>query len=323
MTEDQGDRGCRCARCGVTVDPYLSAMRVVDARVLRACGACAAFDDLTPPAPPPSPTPVASAASPARRRAAPLWWAGATAALAVAALGLYSLRDEPLRVQGIAAAAPVQVTMARPPTTILAVELGELRLVDPRSGEVTDDAIDDSEDHELYDQLQDWIHPLPDSAELAPDRSTRRFGAERPGSRRSECGAGHCGVDLSGPRGMPVVAVADGVVIRVDQRTERASGKYVKLRHADGALTEYMHLDEIHDPLRVGVVVRAGDRLGSLGRTGVVSSAPHLHFALEVPTSSGLRYVDPGPVLRRARVIDLLDMGVPIDPERAERAPGL
>ncbi len=173
---------------------------------------------------------------------------------------------------------------------------------------------------ELFPSLREWAHPVTDTREQMPDQQSRWFGAERAGLEtiRPECGAGHCGVDLDGPRGQPVVAVADGVVVRVERHEfglDGRSGRYVRIEHDDGTLTAYMHLDDIADGLDVGDVVEAGQMIGTLGATAVYSSAPHLHFSLEVPRHPGTqhgdhsdtRYVDPAPFLVRATVVPAPD----------------
>ena len=164
-----------------------------------------------------------------------------------------------------------------------------------------------------FTSLGGWIHPVTDSAELYPERASRHFGAARIGVERSECGAGHCGVDLDGPRGRPLVAVADGKVVRVERKelgADGRSGRYVRLQHDDGTLTAYMHMDDVAEDLQVGDHVRGGQYIGTLGATAVYAAAPHLHFSLEVPTHPGAEgdtiettYVDPAPFLVRATIV--------------------
>jgi hypothetical protein len=164
---------------------------------------------------------------------------------------------------------------------------------------------------ELFPSLRAWTHPVTGSAELMPDQASRHFGAHRDGIERPECGEGHCGVDLDGPRGRPIVAVAAGTVVRVELSElglDGRSGRYVRLEHDDGTLTSYMHMDDVAE-VRVGDRVAAGQYLGTLGATAVFSSAPHLHFSLEVPAHPGMHgditdthYVDPGPFLVRSTI---------------------
>ena len=165
---------------------------------------------------------------------------------------------------------------------------------------------------EQFPSLADWTHPVTGSTELMPAQASRHFGAERIGVSRTECGAGHCGVDLDGPRGQPIVAVSDGVVVRVEHHElglDGRSGRYVRIEHDDGTLTAYMHLDDIADGLEVGDHVDGGQYIGTLGATAVYASVPHLHFSLEIPNHPGrhgdntdTHYVDPAPFLVRSRI---------------------
>ncbi|MCA9668056.1 MAG: M23 family metallopeptidase [Myxococcales bacterium] len=144
-----------------------------------------------------------------------------------------------------------------------------------------------------------WVHPLPGQRRLPPNASCR-FGARRPGRRPAECQLGHCGVDLAGPVGLPVVAIAAGVVKSVNRDAEHdsISGRYLILVHRDGTVkSKYIHLDRIRAGLKPGDTVRAGERVGTLGRTGIRRSAPHLHFALSIKRGGAFHYIDPEPLL--------------------------
>ncbi|MBI4180281.1 M23 family metallopeptidase [bacterium] len=109
----------------------------------------------------------------------------------------------------------------------------------------------------------------------------------------------HSGVDFStdGVSGWPVYAVADGFVYRIaDSLT--GFGKAVYLKHPDGNITVYAHLDgytgkiaeevrrrrtgmafreRLNVYLEPGVIpVRKGDQIGLSGESG--AGLPHLHF---------------------------------------------
>ena len=87
-------------------------------------------------------------------------------------------------------------------------------------------------------------------------------------------GAFHTGVDLRSPRGTPVVATADGVVLRSGWSGQY--GKTVVLSHGPNQLTTYYtHMSEIYS--RPGQVVRRGQVVGRVGSTGKVTS-PHMHY---------------------------------------------
>lgn len=167
---------------------------------------------------------------------------------------------------------------------------------------------------ERFPTLRAWIHPVIATREPYPPQECRHFGAERRGTTHPECGSGHCGVDLDGPRGQPVVAVAAGTLVRIERHElglDGRSGRYVRIQHEDGTLTAYMHLDTIADGLNVGDRVEAGQVVGVLGATATYRAPAHLHFSLELPDNPRERgdltethYVDPAPYLQRATVVD-------------------
>jgi murein DD-endopeptidase MepM/ murein hydrolase activator NlpD len=164
---------------------------------------------------------------------------------------------------------------------------------------------------EMFPSLRAWTHPVTGTAELMPEQVSRQFGAARAGIERPECREGHCGVDLDGPRGRPIVAVAAGTIVRVELNElglDGRSGRYVRIEHDDGTLTSYMHMDLVAE-LRVGDRVAGGQYVGTLGATAVFSAPPHLHFALEVPDRPGAHgditdthFVDPAPFLVRSTI---------------------
>ena len=96
----------------------------------------------------------------------------------------------------------------------------------------------------------------------------------------------HNGVDFAAARGTPVHAVADGVVKFAGYKPN--AGYMVKLLHASGYATEYLHLSSITRGLQPGTKVARGETIGAVGMSGL-ATAPHLHFGLY---KNG-RYLDP------------------------------
>jgi len=120
----------------------------------------------------------------------------------------------------------------------------------------------------------------------------------------------HAGVDLRTHQqtGYPVMAIADGSVIRI-RSVKRGSGNGVYIRHTDGYLSKYFHLERFNHTLaqiagrvreRTGkkyfgnhelqspILVSKGDLIGFSGETG--SGFPHLHLEIRDP---GDRAVNP------------------------------
>jgi murein DD-endopeptidase MepM/ murein hydrolase activator NlpD len=99
----------------------------------------------------------------------------------------------------------------------------------------------------------------------------------------------HGGVDLANSIGTPIVAVSDGVVINAGPTA--GYGMWVKLRHADGTVTLYGHVNTT--TVSVGQQVMAGDQIATMGNRGD-STGPHLHFEVLL---NGTNRVDPVPWL--------------------------
>ena len=101
----------------------------------------------------------------------------------------------------------------------------------------------------------------------------------------------HAGIDLANSIGTPIRAVSDGVVI--DAGPTAGYGMWVKLRHADGTVTLYGHVNTTL--VSVGQRVMAGDQIATMGNRGN-STGPHLHFEVLL---GGSQRVDPVPWLAR------------------------
>ena len=128
------------------------------------------------------------------------------------------------------------------------------------------------------------------------------WGAPRSGGRT------HKGTDIFAAKGTPVVAVADGTVVRISIGPR--AGRYIVVEHSDGWRSYYLHLDNdtpgTDDGLggapasgiSVGVRVEAGTVLDFVGDSGnAEETPPHLHFELHPP---GAEATNPYPHLRAA-----------------------
>ena len=102
-------------------------------------------------------------------------------------------------------------------------------------------------------------------------------------------GALHGGIDLANSIGTPIYAVSDGVVI--DAGPTAGYGMWVKLRHADGTVTLYGHVNTTM--VNIGERVMAGDQIATIGNRGN-STGPHLHFEVLL---NGADRIDPVPWL--------------------------
>ena len=129
------------------------------------------------------------------------------------------------------------------------------------------------------------------------------------GSDREEGARAHRGIDVEAAAGEPVRAIADGRVSfagcdlpgaqaavdlppdRIDEiaRAELGPGGHfvcIAHRSREAPLVScYMHLDQTF--VSTGDTVTRGQKLGTVGRTGMHLSSPHLH--LELRTGPGIR----------------------------------
>jgi murein DD-endopeptidase MepM/ murein hydrolase activator NlpD len=87
----------------------------------------------------------------------------------------------------------------------------------------------------------------------------------------------HLGVDYAAPRGAPVVAVADGVVVSAGWAG--GGGNQVRLRHAGRLESYYLHLSSFAKGIRPGARVGQGQLIGRVGSTGTATAA-HLDYRL-------------------------------------------
>ena len=124
----------------------------------------------------------------------------------------------------------------------------------------------------------------------ASHRFTSGFGTRRDpktGGRRA-----HNGIDLAAPRGTPIVATGEGVVVHAGWQS--GFGKLVKIRHEYGFETLYAHLNKIH--VEVGERIARGDHIGDMGTTGR-STGVHLHYEIR----QGGKPVNPMTYIKAAR----------------------
>ena len=102
-------------------------------------------------------------------------------------------------------------------------------------------------------------------------------------------GALHAGIDLAAPIGTPIYAASDGVVI--DAGPTAGYGAWVKIRHSDGTVTLYGHVNTWD--VQIGQRVFAGDQIATVGNRGN-STGPHCHFEVLL---GGTNRTDPVPWL--------------------------
>jgi hypothetical protein len=98
-----------------------------------------------------------------------------------------------------------------------------------------------------------------------------------------EAGRLHKGVDIAAPMGAPVLAAADGTVVRAG--VDAGYGRFIEIDHAGGMRSLYGHLSAFE--ARPGTAVRRGQAIGRIGSTGS-STGAHLHFEIHDPEGRAL-----------------------------------
>jgi murein DD-endopeptidase MepM/ murein hydrolase activator NlpD len=111
--------------------------------------------------------------------------------------------------------------------------------------------------------------PIKFEARISSRFSKRRF---HPVLRRYRP---HLGTDYAVPTGTPVQSIAAGQVVY--SAYQRGSGNLVRVKHANGYETYYLHLSR--RLVRVGQRIEQGQRIGLSGATGL-ASGPHLDFRI-------------------------------------------
>jgi murein DD-endopeptidase MepM/ murein hydrolase activator NlpD len=102
-------------------------------------------------------------------------------------------------------------------------------------------------------------------------------------------GLNNDGINIAAPRGAPVLAAENGVVVYAGNEIP-GFGNLVLLRHADGWATAYAHNETLL--VEKGDRVARGQQIARVGATGSVSE-PQSHFEIR----KGNEPVDPVPYL--------------------------
>ncbi len=87
----------------------------------------------------------------------------------------------------------------------------------------------------------------------------------------------HTGVDYAAPMGTPVHSVADGVV--TFKGWAGGGGNTLKVKHAGGFVTGYLHLKSYAKGVYPGAKVKQGQTIGYVGVTGD-ATGPHLDYRI-------------------------------------------
>lgn len=105
-------------------------------------------------------------------------------------------------------------------------------------------------------------------------RISSRFSNNRfhPILRRNK---GHFGTDYAAPCGTSIRAVADGRITQVSYTS--GNGNFVKMKHDKTYETQYLHMSKFGPGIKPGVMVKQGQTIGYIGRTGLATGC-HVCF---------------------------------------------
>lgn len=128
------------------------------------------------------------------------------------------------------------------------------------------------------------------------------FDAIRSGGRT------HRAIDIIAPRGTPVLAAADGKIIRLSRNKRGGNTIYqmsAQMRDDKRLVFYYAHLDRYADDIAPGDYALQGDVIGYVGNTGNAGASNcHLHFSIWAITDPKKYWkgdnINPYPILRAA-----------------------
>lgn len=134
---------------------------------------------------------------------------------------------------------------------------------------------------------------------VRPDDLLDTFNKSRSGGRA------HHAIDIMAPKGAPVLAAADGEIVRV-VRNKRGGNTIYQLSADKRLIYYYAHLDRYADELAAGQSVRQGDVIGYVGDTGNAGAGNyHLHFSIWIITDPKKLWqgdnINPYPILSGIR----------------------
>jgi murein DD-endopeptidase MepM/ murein hydrolase activator NlpD len=130
---------------------------------------------------------------------------------------------------------------------------------------------------------------------------------------------GERALDFKVKKGTKVCAARSGVVISLREDSDKgglkeenlADGNFISIKHDDGSVAYYWHLEKDGALVNIGDTVQTGQWIGLSGNTGY-SAFPHLHFevqgydvsgqykqlATRFRTNKGVIYLRPGTFYR-------------------------
>ena len=105
---------------------------------------------------------------------------------------------------------------------------------------------------------------------------------------------GERALDFKIKKGTRICAAREGIVTAFRNDSDKgglkdenlSDGNYISIKHSDGSIAHYWHLQKNGVLVNVGDTVKAGQPIGYSGNTGY-SALPHLHFEVQGYDASG------------------------------------
>ncbi len=114
-------------------------------------------------------------------------------------------------------------------------------------------------------------------------RVSQNFGGTAFARQGGYRGKFHNGLDIAAPIGTPIYAAEDGMVAETGNQDKfcpkGAYGRFIVINHTNNLTTLYGHLSLIDPSIAKGVIVKRGDIIGYVGKTGY-ATGPHLHLTV-------------------------------------------
>ncbi len=85
----------------------------------------------------------------------------------------------------------------------------------------------------------------------------------------------HRGTDFAAPKGTPIMASGDGIIVRA--KWCGGGGNCIKIKHNSTYSTVYAHMSKFASGIKNGIRIKQGQTIGYVGSTGK-STGPHLHY---------------------------------------------
>ena len=122
----------------------------------------------------------------------------------------------------------------------------------------------------------------------------------------------HPAIDYAAPTGTPIMAVGDATIIQIGRTA--GNGNYIKLQHAGGLATMYLHMSRFAGGMRAGKRVRQGETIGYVGSTGL-ATGPHLCYRMTrngAPVNPAKIPTTPGEPISRAAMASFRNLQPPL-----------